>query len=219
MCDEILPFNPGHIALLSEAFHRGVLASANALATWLDAPASVTIESIDQCPLEDATQALGDASDVCCMCVMQMQGTLTGQLLLAFDDASGLTLADLLLSHSPGTATNWGNVETSAALETMNIIGSTYLNGISESLSARQEASVSLIPTPPRFLRDFVESLLQAAFVEQAAVGRFIVFARTRFELRNLPLNWTFLLIPDPDSLSRMTAMLTAASLSPAESR
>lgn len=212
MSDESLPFNPRHIAMLSEAFHRGVSDSARALETWLATPASVTIESIDQCPLEDATQTLGEISDVCCMCVMQMQGTLTGQLLLAFDDASGLTLADLLLSHPPGTATDWNEVETSAALETMNIVGSAYLNGIAASLASRQDAPVSLIPTPPAFLRDFVESLLQAAFVEQAATGRFIVFARTRFELRAQPLRWTFLLIPDPDSLSRLTAMLTDAN-------
>lgn len=217
MSEVSLPFSPRQIALLSEALHRGVADSAAALETWLAAPASVTIEAVDQCSLEDATQVLGDDGDVVCMCIMQMEGALTGQLLLAFDDASGLTLADLLLSRSLGTSANWNDLEISAALETMNIVGSAYLNGIAEMLAARSDTPISLIPTPPQFLRDFVESLLQTAFVEQAATGRYIVFARTRFELREQPLRWTFLLIPDPVSLSRLTESLIPAGTVPAE--
>lgn len=123
MSDEQLPFTDQQITFLTEAFHRGVADSAAALGKWLDAKAAVVIESIDQCPLEDATQVLGNGDEIACMCQMQMQGTLTGQLLLAFDDASGLTLADLLLAKPDGTATDWGDIEISAALETMNIVG------------------------------------------------------------------------------------------------
>lgn len=55
---------------------------------------------------------------------MSMEGGLTGQMLLGFEDASGLILADLILQRAAGTAAVWGEVEESAALETMNIAGS-----------------------------------------------------------------------------------------------
>jgi chemotaxis protein CheC len=142
---------------------------------------------------------------------MQMQGTLEGQMLLAFDDASGLAMADLLLGRAAGTSEEWGELEISAALETMNIAGSAYLNGIARDLSEHGGRRVSLIPTPPTFLRDFAESLLEAAFVEQAAAGRYIVFAKARFELQGNPLKWTFLLVPDPSSLTRLNEILAGS--------
>jgi len=139
---------------------------------------------------------------------MQMEGTLTGQMVLAFDDASGLSLSDLLLGNPPGTAAEWGEVEISSALESMNILGSAYLNGMAEFLSEAVDETVSLIPSPPVFFRDFAESLLETAFMEQAAAGSHILFARARFELHGRPLNWTFLLIPDPGSLKKLSEIL-----------
>jgi chemotaxis protein CheC len=207
-----MPLSDQQLGRLVQAFHRGVSDSAAALRKWLARPAAVTIESVDQCSLDAATQVLGGRDDVACMCQMRMQGALAGQLLLAFDDASGLTLADILLSKSPGTSAEWGDVEISAALETMNIVGSAYLNGIAHSLSQLEQRRISLIPTPPAFLRDYMESLLESAFVEQADAGNCIVFAETRFELQNQPLRWTFLLIPDSASLVALKRMLSESS-------
>ena len=122
-------------------------------------------------------------------------------MLLAFDDNSGLVVSDLLLSHSLGTADTWGEVETSCVLETMNIAGSAYLNGIARDLSVCGGQSIELIPTPPVFLRDFAESLLETAFLDQAVAGNDVVFALANFDFSGRPLRWTFLLIPDPASL------------------
>jgi hypothetical protein len=51
--------------------------------------------------------------------------------------------------------------------------------------------------------------------VEQAEAGRYIVFAQTRFELHDRPLRWTFLLIPDANSLTSMTQMLATSHSNP----
>lgn len=211
MNEESQPFSSRQIEHLARAFHRGAAESSAALGSWLSAATTVTIESVDQCPLEHATSVLGDGDGAVCMCIMQMQGTLEGQMLLAFDDASGLAMADLLLGRPGGTSQEWGEMEISAALETMNIAGSAYLNGIARDLSEHGGGRVSLIPTPPTFLRDFAESLLEAAFVEQAAAGRYIVFAQAKFELQGNPLRWTFLLVPDPSSLKRLTEILAGS--------
>ena len=138
--------------------------------------------------------------------------TLNGQMVLAFDDASGLSLSDLLLGNPPGTATNWGEVEVSSAQESMNILGSAYLNGVSRFLSDRSGDAVSLIPSPPTFFRDYAASLLQTVFMEQASTGNHVLFARAQFELHGCPLNWTFLLIPDPPSLLKLSQILTKLS-------
>ena len=200
----------GQLERLTQAFHSGAATGSQAIQGWLMAPAVISIDSADECPLDMATAVLGESGNVVGMCVMQMEGTLTGQMVLAFDDQSGLSLTDLLLGNPPGTATEWGEVEISSALESMNILGSSYLNGMSNFLSKSSNETVSLIPSPPVFYRDFAESLLQTAFMEQAAAGSHVLFARARFELHGRPLNWTFLLIPDPGSLMKLSQLLSS---------
>ncbi len=203
-----MQFTGRQLERLERAFHRGAAEASTALGKWLAASSTISIEAVDQCPLADAASVLGDGDASVCMCLMQMQGSLTGQMLLAFDDESGLALTDLLLAQAPGAAKEWGDVEISSALETMNIAGSAYLNGIARDFSEQGGTRVQLIPTPPVFLRDFAESLLQTAFVNQAAAGSRIVFARAKFELQGNPVRWTFLLIPDPASLIRLAEIL-----------
>lgn len=159
-------------------------------------------------PLQDAARLLGSGETAVCACLMSMEGGLTGQMLLGFEDASGLILADLILQRAAGTVAVWGEVEESAALETMNIAGSAFLNGIAENLAGRLGRDLSLIPSPPIFLRDFAESLLQSAFTCQAMDASVLVYAETSFVLAGQPLLWTFLWIPDSDSLRHLGLLM-----------
>lgn len=201
---------PDRLDRLKQAFHAGAASGSEAMQRWLSVPVLISIDSVDQCPLEMATGALGQTGDTVGMCLMQMKGTLSGQMILAFEDSSGLSLSDLLMQQPHGTATAWGEIEISSALESMNILGSAYLNGMSKSLSQCLDGygHISLIPSPPQFYRDFAESLLQSAFMEQAITGSYVLFAQARFELQGRPLNWTFLLIPDPPSLVKLSEIL-----------
>ena len=90
---------------------------------------------------------------------MGLKGRVTGQLILAFNDSSGLALADLLIGNPFGTSTAWGELEQSAALETANIIGCAYLNSLARGFPETDDAAQDLLPTPPRFARDFRQSL------------------------------------------------------------
>ena len=203
------PLTPRQIDQLTVAFHRGAAEASDALARWLNSPLTISIDSVDQCPLAAAIEILGVGDAAICVALMEMEGTLSGHMLLAFDDASGMAMSDLLLSQLPGTASKWGDVEVSCVLETMNIAGSAYLNGIAHDLTERGDLPCELIPSPPKFLRDFAESLLQSAFMDQAFAGGDVVFARTRFDLAGQPLQWTFLLIPDPTSLNTLAELLS----------
>ncbi|WP_010585912.1 CheC, inhibitor of MCP methylation [Schlesneria paludicola] len=205
-------FNDRQIAQLTKAFHQGAAEASAALVKWLNSTMTMAIDSVNQCPLDVAIGVLGEGDSPVCMCLMEMQGTLTGHMLLAFDDPSGLALSDILTGRTAGTANEWGEVESSCVLETMNIAGSAYLNGISNDLSQRSHNQVELIPSPPMFLRDFAESLLETAFMDQAVANGDVVFARTRFDLQGQALRWTFLLIPDPASLQRLSEILTDLS-------
>lgn len=206
------PLTEHQIVRMKSAFHSAAAEASAALQRWLSVPTTMSIDSVDQCRLEEAVGILGEGDSPICVCLMEMQGTLTGHMLLAFDDPSGLALSDLLLTRPAGTADGWGDTEISCVLETMNIAGSAYLNGIANDLSERSGRPLELIPTPPRFLRDYAESLLESAFMDQAIAGSEVMFAKARFDLSGQPLRWTFLLIPDPDSLRRLAEILSAIS-------
>lgn len=208
MSDSSHSLTQSQLDQLGRAFHRGAEEASSALGRWLNAPTRMTVDAVDQCPLSDVARVLGDPDRVICLCLMEMQGTLGGHMLLAFDDASGLALADLVRGRRTGSATEWGELETSCVMETMNIAGSAYLNGLARELTARSGESLELMPTSPVFLRDFAESLLQTAFLDQAVAESQAVFARSRFEHAGQSFGWTLLLIPSPDSLRRLSQWL-----------
>jgi chemotaxis protein CheC len=189
---------------LEAAFHAGAAEASTAMAKWLGVPSLILVESLDQVPLIETGDLLGDPEATLCACSMHLHGSLSGQLVFAFKDNCGLSLADLVLDQPLHTAAAWGEVEQSAALESANIIGCAYLNGFARHLSADVPAFRELIPSPPAFQRDFAGSLLQSLLMDQVMEANTVFLARSRFEIRGQPLNWTLLLIPDTASLARL---------------
>lgn len=192
---------PNQLQQLHRLFGTGAEQATLALSRWLDRPARITVERVEQLPLNQATDVLGDSESPIAACVMQLQGELHGQLILAFDDASGLGLTDLLLGHPLGTAKTWGEIEHSAAQETANIVGCAYLNALSR-LAAGQGRE--LLPAPPHFVRDYPQALLQFALMNQATHGDVVFLTETRFHIDGSPVNWNLLLIPDTPSVARL---------------
>jgi chemotaxis protein CheC len=190
------------------AMRMGANQASQAMATWLSAPSLVEFDSVDQLPVNDALDLLGDADQTLCFCSMEIAESMTGQIILAFDDQCGLSLSDLLLNRPVGTATEWGEVEVSAALETINIIGCAYLNSLTKYLAGAANDTFNLVPSPPTFRREFVESLLQAAFLGQATASDFIFVSRTMFQIRGKRLNWNMLFVPDAPSLGLLSKLM-----------
>ena len=200
--------NGRQLQRLERAFHAGAEEASIAMAKWLGVPSLILVESLDQAPLQAAGDLLGDPEATLCACSMHLGGFLSGQLVFAFADGCGLSLADLLLDLPLGTSAVWGEVEKSAALESANIIGCAYLNSFARTLSADVPVIRELIPSPPAFQRDFAGSLLQSLLMDQVMETNTVFLAQSRFEIRGQPLNWTLLLIPDTVSLVRLREAL-----------
>ncbi len=205
------------LAALSIAFRRGSTEASRALATWIGKPSVIEIDSVEQLPLEQAASLLAAGEEPVCFCITETRGLLTGEMILAFDDASGLALADMLLDQPTGTACEWSELVTSAVLETTNILCCAYLNSLFNSFSrsslSRSGADAELLPTPPRFSRDFAESLLEFVLMGQAVASHQVLVARTNFEIDAAPVNWTLLFVPDAHSLARLPELLSDGML------
>jgi chemotaxis protein CheC len=202
---------------LTELFRCGASDASQALSVWLGRHASVCVDQLKQLNLEEATESLGPADTTLCACIMGVTGGISGQMLFCFDDESGLLLCDLLLGRD-GIATEWGELETSSAMETANIVGCAYLNSLANAMPSFSspvadrlgKTSHVWVPTPPQFVRDFAASILQFAVMNQAAEFDTVLVAQTRFQIDDQPVAWTLLLIPDANSLTSIINSTTA---------
>ena len=198
------------LAGLTTIFRHGSDDASSALSRWLGRPARISVEEVEQVPLHEATGVLGDGDHPVCCCAMSLEGRLTGELILAFDDASGLALADLLLERDVGTAKQWGEIEQSAALETANIIGCAYLNALARCFPDPAADSRDLLPSPPRFIRDFAASLMQSALMNQAMASDLVFLTRTEFHIEATPVDCDLLFVPDAGSCEALRELLAA---------
>jgi chemotaxis protein CheC len=199
-------------------FEQGAESASQALSKWLGQEVRLTISEVEQVELTVAAEILGPPETLVAACAMGITGPLGGQILLVFEDRSGLALADLLLNQPFGTATSWGELERSAAQETTNIVGCAYLNALAAHLpsgmariaSDGNDATDELVPTPPSFFHEFAGSLLEFALMEQALELEQVLLVQSAFTSRRQDLNlkWTLLFIPDRASLHALVAAI-----------
>lgn len=197
-----------HLAQIAKALHEGAAQASESLAKWIGKKSLVEVDSLEQLPLEEASELLAGGDDVVCFCTVEVRGALTGEMILAFDDASGFMLSDMLLEREAATAHVWDELAISAAMETTNIVCCSYLNALTSRLPGAG-SQCELLPSPPRFSRDFAASLLQFALMGQAIASNQVIVAKTRFEVDGAPVDWTLLFVPDAESMQRLPALLS----------
>ena len=197
---------------LRSIFEQGAEDASTALSKWLGRPATLRTSEVDEVDLVEASELLGPADGLVAACSMELAGRISGQLLLVFEDRSGLALADLLLRQPAGTATTWGELEQSAACETANIVGCAYLNSLAAQLprSDQDAAGATILPSPPSFRHEFAASLLEFAVMEQALKLDRLLLVQARFEAEERTLDWSLLLVPSSDSLEWLALVLNS---------
>jgi chemotaxis protein CheC len=193
------------LRVLQAIFERGAERASEALSRWLGHPVRLSISAVEEVDLTEVSEWLGPGESLVASCVMGLSGSLNGSLLLVFEDASGLALADLVLQRPLGAATSWGDLEQSAAMETANIVGCSFLNALATHLPALSASGGgSLVPSPPIFRHEFAASLLEFAVMDQAVDADRVLLVRSRFEAASSDLNWSLVYVPGGDSLASL---------------
>jgi chemotaxis protein CheC len=187
----------GSITRHTDLFVRAADHASRALSKWLGRPTRIAVRRLEVLPLERAVGILGVAEGPLVACAMHISGSIAGLLVLACDDTSGLTLADMLLERPAGTSTEWGELETSAAVETANIIGCAYLNTMTASDAAGSSADATVLPTPPWFVRDFAAAVMEGIMLSQATHADTIFLTHTDFVIENAPVTCSLLFVPE----------------------
>lgn len=212
------PLTDQQLNVFSDALDQGAEEASRSLGVWLNTPSLVQMGSVRQLPFDQVSELLGPEDETIGYCVMAVDGALQGQMMFAFDLASGLTLTRLLLGpQHEATIKEMDEVAISAAMETTNIVGCAYLNALAESCGNMAGQSWELIPSPPRFGQEFAASLLQSVFMEQLAESDQAISAEVRFELRGERVNWHLLFVPDSGSVRTIAELSSKGSSPPSD--
>jgi len=185
------------ITHLTNVFQNAADEASASLSKWLARPTTITVKQVAAMPLEQAVVMLGSGDTPLCLCAMYIQGDLPGILALAVSDESGLAMADLLLGRPAGSSTEWDELERSAAAETTNIIGCAYLSAM--AADAEATGTPLAMPSPPWFIRDFPEAVMEGLLVTRDDDAKAIFLTRTVFSIEGTAIQCSLVFIPQAD--------------------
>ena len=119
-------------------------------------------------------------------------GKTNGHMLVIYEPQIAFNLVDVLLGQPAGTTKSLSDMEQSALGEVGNILGSFFLNHLSDATGE------CLQPSPPAVLMDMVGAILEVAAVSVFENNDFTYVIETIFETSDQQVSGTFLVMPVP---------------------
>ncbi|MCS7304906.1 MAG: chemotaxis protein CheC [Thermoguttaceae bacterium] len=173
--------------LLAAATHE---ASAT-MSRWTNGLITLSLDEVRELQLEEVIAGLDLDDQLLTMVVLSLEGPLSGEMILTFDEHNARQLAAALLDRPVASEGEWTELEKSALTETGNILACSYISALSRLIGE------DLMPMPPYFLQDYGASVLQQALLSQAMAGDQILVCRTGFHRHGEDLNWRVLFVPN----------------------
>lgn len=123
---------------------------------------------------------------------LQISGKTNGQMVVVYEPKVAFDLIDLLLGQPPGSTHELTEMERSALGEVGNIMGSFFLNYVSDT------TGLSFQPSPPAVMMDMAGAILDNTLAGLMEHTDEIYLMETVFGTNDRQVAGTFLVIPDP---------------------
>jgi chemotaxis protein CheC len=124
---------------------------------------------------------------------LEISGQSNGHMVVVYDPRVAFDLVDLLLGQASGTTKELSEMEKSTLGEMGNVMGSFFLNYISDTTGKRFQ------PSPPAVMMDMAGAVLDAALANVLAACDSTYIVETVFGTNDRQVSGTFMVIPDPD--------------------
>jgi len=188
---------------LSMIFGLATDNASKAITQWTSGSISLALDDVCEVALEEAVPRLGIGDEPAAMIVLGIEGDLTGDIVLIFDESDAREMCAELTGQQPDFDSPWSELEQSALMETGNILGSAYLNILTRYLGQQ------LTPTPPYFVQDFGPSVLDQVLMPHAMTSETVFVSRTTFLRRDgKVLNGNVFVIPTTDLKDAMQTVI-----------
>ena len=188
---------------LKEGARLVLLGSQNAitgLSQMVDQNIEMTAVSARQVPVDEIPDLFGGREQVAVAVYLAVSGAAEGHMFLVYPPDTAMSLVDLLMGEEPGTTTEITEMEASALGEMGNIMGSFYLNALSDA------SGLILMPSPPAVIMDMVGSILDVALAGILEESDDALVVEAVFATEDRKINGNFLVLPNPDFLKELSA-------------
>jgi len=177
---------------LVEVFGGGVINAVSGLSEMAGQEITVTDMSFKKVLVKDVASFFGGPENIVVVIYLEMQGSTNGHMFVVYEPKVAFELIDLLLGQAGGSTKELGEMETSTLGEVGNIMGSYFLNHLSDNTGIRFQ------PSPPAVMMDMAGAILDAALARVLQHGDHAYIMETNFGTTERKVTGTFMVMPDP---------------------
>jgi chemotaxis protein CheC len=195
----IPPLNDMQLDALRELANIASGTAATALSQMLGREVELSVPRALALPLPDAVDACGDPESSAAGVVFPLEGDLEGLMLLLIPAEHAARLC-AMLGVEAGT-----EVGDSALREIGNIVGTSYLNGLSAM------TGLELYPSPPLLKNDMLAAIVSSLLAETAGPDDLALVLDSELDVQGEPCSISFLLLPTSGQINGLLAPLGLA--------
>ena len=179
----------------TELVSEGSANAISGLSQMIGQDIQVTSLNARVVPVNDTPDLVGGWEEVTLGVYLAVTGDATGHMFMVYKPETAMGLADLLMGEPPGTTKNLEEMEESALGEVGNIMGSFFLNALSDA------TGFSFQPSPPAVMMDMAGAILDVALSDIIQESDDALIVETGFSTEDRQIEGTLLVMPSPDLL------------------
>jgi chemotaxis protein CheC len=178
----------GMVAIFGEGIKNAVVGLSQM------AGRDIKVVSIDimRVPVKDIPDLFGGSEALIIAIYLEIFGKANGHMVVVYKPEVAFDLVDLLLDQPVGSTKELNDMEISTLGEVGNIMGSFFLNYISDTTGQR------LKPSPPAVMMDMAGAVLDSTLASILAYSDETYVVDTVFGTNDRQVSGTFIMIPDP---------------------
>ena len=177
---------------MAQLFGEGVNNAIVGLSQMAGREVKVVNMEVKKVPVKDISDLFGGPEALIIAIYVEIFGKTNGHMLVVYKPEVAFGLVDLLLDQPAGTTMELKDMEISTLGEVGNIMGSFFLNYLSDSTGQR------LKPSPPAVMMDMAGAVLDSTLASILAYCDETYVVDTVFGTNDRQVSGTFVIIPDP---------------------
>lgn len=177
---------------MAQLFGEGVNNAIEGLSQMAGREVKVVNMEVKKVPVKDIPDLFGGPEALIIAIYVEIHGKANGYMVVVYQPEVAFSLVDLLLDQPAGTTTGLQDMEISTLGEVGNIMGSFFLNYLSDTTGHR------LKPSPPAVMMDMAGAVLDSTLANILAFSDETFIVDTVFGTNDRQVSGTFMIIPDP---------------------
>lgn len=194
--------NEIHLDALREIGNIGTSHAATSLSTLVNSPINITVPNIKLVQISNISGMLNENMMVGLLLELKSADSSIGYLYNLFPASSALKIIDKLMGMEMGTTKELDEMGQSAIMEVGNIISSSFCDAVAEFLG------ITVLPTPPSYVCDMADSILQNTIVEISMMTDDAIIFRTDMADQEHIFEGYVMLFLNPEALEKVLAII-----------